>query len=144
MQDKVFFFFFFLEYAYSATEPEKQTIAQQCITDYEKNSWISTQVLNELNNVLYRKFSLSYDDILSVMLELEGYFQIATVSPETIRQALILGERYRYSYFDSLMLASALEQNCSILFSEDMQCGQLISGQLRIVNPFESIKAECE
>lgn len=137
MQDKVFLDTNILVYTYSSTEPEKQKAAQQCMTRYEKNSWISTQVLNELNNVLYRKFSLSYDDILSVMSEIESYFQITTVSPQTIRQALLIGERYRYSYFDSLILASALEQDCSILFSEDMQNGQLVLGRLSIVNPFD-------
>lgn len=138
MKDKVFIDTNILVYSYSSTEPEKQMLAQQCIANSVENSWISTQVLNELNNVLYRKFSLSYDAILSVMNELSGYFQITLVSPETIRQALILGERYQYSYFDNLMLASALEQGCNIIYSEDMQNKQQITGQLEIINPFKA------
>lgn len=53
----------------------------------------------------------------------------------------MLGERYGYSYFDSLMLASALEQGCSILYSEDMQHGQILEGGLRIIDPFAGLKA---
>jgi predicted nucleic acid-binding protein len=50
--------------------------------------------------------------------------------------ALNLAERYQYSYFDSLILASALEAGCQILYSEDLQDGQRIENQLTIVNPF--------
>lgn len=140
MKDKAFIDTNILVNSYSSTEPEKQMLAQQCIADSVENSWISTQVLNELNNVLYRKFSLPYDAILSVMNELSDYFQVALVSPETIRQALMLGERYQYSYFDNLMSASALEQGCNVIYSEDMQNGQQIIGQLEIINPFAGLK----
>ena len=102
MKDSVFLDTNILVYLYSSTEPDKQKLAQQCIEDTAGKNWISTQVLNELNNVLYRKFSLSYDDILSVMNELMDHFQITLVSTETIQQALILGSRYQYSYFDNL------------------------------------------
>jgi predicted nucleic acid-binding protein len=50
--------------------------------------------------------------------------------------ALNLAERYQYSYFDSLILASALEAGCQILYSEDLQDGQRIENQLMIINPF--------
>ncbi|MFZ1344751.1 hypothetical protein [Thiothrix eikelboomii] len=63
------------------------------------------------------------------------------MTSQTIEQALVLGERYGYSYFDSLMLASALEQGCSILYSEDMQHGQILEGGLRIIDPFAGLKA---
>lgn len=136
MKDKVFLDTNILIYSYSSTELEKQKLARQCINGSIEKAWISTQVLNELNNVLYRKFTLPYDKILLVMNELSEFFQITLVSPETIRQALILGDRYQYSYFDNLMLASALEQGCHIIYSEDMQHGQKILGQLKIINPF--------
>ncbi|APB35038.1 Putative nucleic-acid-binding protein, contains pilt domain [Gloeomargarita lithophora Alchichica-D10] len=43
--------------------------------------------------------------------------------------------RYGYSYWDSLIIATALQSNCNILYSEDMQHDQLIEGKLRIINP---------
>ncbi len=46
-------------------------------------------------------------------------------------------KRYRFSYWDSLIIASALENNCSILYSEDMQHSQVIEDNLKIINPFE-------
>jgi len=134
MQDKVFLDSNVLIYLYSEDEPEKANLALKCAQ--EPNVWISTQVLNEVSNVMYRKQKLAYAEILKVVQELQSNFQVTTVTTRTIEQALLLGERYRYSYFDCLMLASSLEQGCVRLYSEDMQHEQIIEGSLRIVNPF--------
>jgi len=50
--------------------------------------------------------------------------------------ALDLKEKYGYSFFDCLMLASALESGCDVILSEDMGDGQIIENTLKIVNPF--------
>lgn len=44
---------------------------------------------------------------------------------------------YVFSYWDSLVISSALESGCSILYSEDMQNGQVINKKLTIKNPFK-------
>jgi len=49
---------------------------------------------------------------------------------------LLIKEKYHYSWWDSLILTSALENNCKIVYSEDMQHGQIIENTLKIVNPF--------
>jgi predicted nucleic acid-binding protein len=54
----------------------------------------------------------------------------------TIESCLLLKEKYRYSWWDSLILASALESECALVYSEDMQDGQLIEDRLTIKNPF--------
>ncbi len=59
-----------------------------------------------------------------------------TLSLRTVSLAMDLAEKYRYTYFDSLILASALEANCESLYSEDLQHGQVIDQRLRIINPF--------
>lgn len=89
-----------------------------------------------MSNVLKRKFSLSYSQIRDAVQEVSKGFPIILVSVNTIEMALNLAERYQYSYFDSLILASALEAGCQILYSEDLQDGQRIENQLTIVNPF--------
>ncbi len=63
------------------------------------------------------------------------HFVILTASA-TITQALALAQKYRYSYYDSLILAAALSTGCETLGTEDMQHGQLIEGALTIRNPF--------
>ena len=134
MPAKVFIDTNVLVYLYSEDEPEKAQAALRCAQT--PDSWISTQVLNEISNVLRRKQKQSYPVILEVISELRANFNVSTVTAQTIEQALLLGDRYGYSYFDSLMLASALEQGCSVLYSEDMQHEQQIENSLQIVNPF--------
>jgi predicted nucleic acid-binding protein len=134
MLAKVFIDTDVLIYLYSEDEPEKAALAYQCAQT--QDAGISTQVLNEVCNVLFGKYQRTYPEILNVVHELQNSFQLTTVTTMTIEQALLLGERYGYSYFDSLMLASALELGCAIIFSEDMQHGQIIEASLRIVNPF--------
>lgn len=136
MPDKVFIDTNVLIYVYSQDEPGKQQQAISCIQQGE--AWISTQVLNETTNVLKRKFSLQYPEIRIVLEEFISRFQVALVSTTTIWSALTVAERYHYSYFDSLMIASALEVSCDYLYSEDLQHGQVIDGQLTILSPFES------
>ena len=100
-----------LIYVYSQDEPIKQQQAIACTQQEE--AWISTQVLNETINVLRRKFLIEFPKISDVVDELTQQLQIAIVSPKTIQNALILAQRYQYQYFDSLILASALEVGCN-------------------------------
>ena len=51
------------------------------------------------------------------------------------KDALLIKDRWKYSFYDSLIIAAALKANCTILYSEDLQHGQIID-DLKIVNPF--------
>ncbi|MBD1874848.1 PIN domain-containing protein [Nodosilinea sp. FACHB-131] len=137
MSDKVFLDTNIIIYGYSQDEPDKQQRARECSQTNE--SWISTQVLNETVNTLKRKFSLNYRQIGAVVDELSQQSQIAIVSLNTIHKALEIAQRYQYSYFDSLIVASALEVGCDRLYSEDLQDGQEIGNVLTIINPFRDI-----
>jgi predicted nucleic acid-binding protein len=53
-----------------------------------------------------------------------------------IYAAFDLHQRYKYSYYDSLIIAAAVNSQCHTLASEDLQDGQIIEGRLSIVNPF--------
>jgi predicted nucleic acid-binding protein len=63
---------------------------------------------------------------------------VATVTVETHDQALAIVERYGFSLYDSLLVAAALIADRRVLYSEDLQHGQLIERQLRVVNPFRA------
>ena len=121
-------------YLYSGDEPEKRAIALALIE--QNNSVVSTQVLSELANTLSRKFSLPYDVVAQAVAEVRDACTIVPVMPDTIAQALALAQKYRYSYYDSLILAAALSADCKTLATEDMQHGQIIEGLLTIRNPF--------
>ena len=121
-------------YLYSGDEPEKQAAALKLIE--QNNPIISTQVLSELANTLSRKFTLPFDVVAQAVAEVQEGCAVLPVMPETISQALALAKKYQYSYYDSLILASALSAGCSTLFTEDMHHGQVIENSMTIQNPF--------
>jgi predicted nucleic acid-binding protein len=97
---------------------------------------ISTQVINETCSVLMRKARFDEAQIREVV---EAFAEICTIvglTTDTLIQASTLRSRYNFSFWDGLIVASALEAKASILYSEDMQTGLVVEGQLTIVNPF--------
>jgi len=125
-------------YAYSEDEIEKANIANKIINEYQ--CFISTQVVNEVSNVFFKKFNLSSQEVLSVVEELERFLTIIQFDIDTIKYAYKIKDKYKFSYFDSLIIATALNHNCQILYTEDMQHNQIIEDKLKIINPFEDIK----
>lgn len=123
-----------LLYLYSEDEPEKRSRAYQLVKG--GGTWISTQVLSEMANVLHRKFDVAYPEIAIALLEMRAACAVHPVTPDTIALALRLAERYHYSYYDSLILAAALECGCSELASEDMQNNFVVDSRLTVRNPF--------
>jgi len=121
-------------YAYSRTEKDKQAKASSILTNYD--CLVSTQVLNEYCNVCIKKNFISISDIQKDINEILNNCGFYIVNEITINKALFVKNRYGFSYYDSLVVASALECECSILFSEDMQHGQIIENCLKIINPF--------
>jgi len=61
---------------------------------------------------------------------------VTSISTDSVQGAFKIKNQYLFSYWDSLILSSAMENGCTLLYSEDMQNGQLIDGELRVVNPF--------
>jgi predicted nucleic acid-binding protein len=138
MADKVFFDTNILLYCYSIDEKEKQEVALNLIDSCSENSKISIQVINELSNILFKKFKLSSGDIENTILEIDNYFEIVIFDIKTQIKALKIKEKYKFQFYDSLIIATALESNCTILYSEDMQHGFEIENALTIINPFKA------
>ncbi|HEV2917238.1 MAG TPA: PIN domain-containing protein [Candidatus Babeliales bacterium] len=126
-----------LIYAYSSDEISKKHIVDTII--YNGNAIISTQVINEFINVMRKKRKITFDKLTNVVQEFSSLFSIASINIQTIEQALKIAQKYNFSYFDSLMLSSALECSCSIIYTEDMHHEQIIENKLIIKNPFKSI-----
>ena len=120
-------------YAYSK-DVRKKIIAKSLLKQYPA---ISTQVINEVINVGTRKLKLSPDEIRALFELLKRSCDVKMIDCSTIDLALKTRKRYGYSYFDSLIIASALEHRYSILYSEDLQDGQVIEGTVTIRNPFK-------
>ena len=127
-----------LVYLYSNSEKEKQTIAKNIILESDIELLISTQVLGEFTNILYRKYNYSIDAIKEAITDFKENFSIITITIEIVEESLDLMARYKYSYWDSLIIAAAIKSNCSILYSKDCQHNQVLEKKLKIINPFKS------
>lgn len=134
MNDKDFFDTNTIIYLYSEDEPDKQSVAKALLK--KSQPIISTQVLGELANVLRKKFKCEYTEIATIIAQVRGISQVASITSDTIMNALTLADKYHYSYYDSLIIAVALAENCTTLYSEDLQHGQVIESTLTIQNPF--------
>jgi predicted nucleic acid-binding protein len=122
-------------YTYCNNSADKQQKSRQLFA--EKTVAISTQVLQETANTLHRKFKADFHTIQSLLEEcVRNVTGLHVNTHETVLKACSVAEVYRFSFYDSLIIASALEAGCQILYSEDMQHNQLIEGKLRIINPF--------
>ncbi len=61
---------------------------------------------------------------------------VAPVTAGTVRDAMAIGLRYGINHWDALIVAAAIDSGCDILYSEDMQHGQIFDDRLTVVNPF--------
>jgi len=122
---------------YLYSDNPKGTIVRSIVDEYFADIVISTQVLGEFFNVMVRKIGKQKEEAREMVMDLFRAFKVVEVRKSSLIKALEVSIRYKYSYWDSLIIASALEAGCSILYTEDMQNGQIIEGKLRIVNPFE-------
>ena len=124
-----------LIYLYSTDEPEKRNVAEKLFVQAEKTI-ISTQVLSEFVNVMYKKKKAPLETLLLVVRELSKNSRVAIIKTTIIEKAIGIASINNYTYFDSLIISSALENDCSLLFTEDMHNNHVIEGALHIKNPF--------
>lgn len=141
MTDKVFIDTNILVYAFlDADNPEshlKHTKAVELLQALTRTCQItlSTQVLSEYYSALL-KHKITDNDIQGGIHALIRAVAVSTISEDTVLASFQIKNRYKFSYWDSLIISSALENNCTLLYSEDLQNSQIIENTLTIKNPF--------
>lgn len=126
-------------YEVDKSSPEKSDIALRLVQQalLHNNGRISYQVVQEFLRVALTKFSKTMTrqeaiaylrDILEPMLEVESSLSL-------FEEALEIHARYKLSWYDSLIVAAAIEAKCDVLYTEDLQHGQRF-GELVVTNPF--------
>ena len=133
MKDDVFIDTNLWIYLYS--NMEKGNKIKELIDERYGNIIISTQILSEFFWTLTRKGFKSKKEAREIIIELSENFRVVPIKQNTVISAIDLHLIYGYSYWDSLVVASALENGCKTLFSEDLQSGQLIENKLKVTNP---------
>ena len=127
-------------YAFLSSEPLKQAKAVRLIEASlgSGHGCVSYQVLQEFANVARKKFAIrmaAADCKAFIDAAMQPMNRVAS-STELVHSALNLQDELRYSFYDSLVIAAALQAGAGTLYSEDLQHAQQVRGLLRIVNPF--------
>jgi len=126
-----------LVYLFDAGAPAKQRRAREILTQHTLagETLLSTQSMQEFYVVVTRKLAtpLDPDAAYQAVRELAVMPSVRVDIP-LILSAIQLSRSKRLSFWDGLIVQSALEGGASILYSEDMQDGQVFE-TLRIENP---------
>lgn len=125
-------------YASDAGNPRKQAVAADLLRTLwqDQSGCTSVQVLNELYVTLTRKLphALEPDVAWEIVHSLMAW-EPAPIDRALLSSAREIERRYRISWWDSLVVAAAQLQNCTVLLSEDLQAGMSF-GPVRVMNPF--------
>lgn len=145
VDQRVFFDTNIVVYCFDTLEPRKQTRAKDLLAHALNNQTgvVSYQVIQEFCNVATKakRLQLPQERILAyVNLVLQPMNQVGP-SPRLIESALKLRTEHSFSFYDSLVIASAQQAKCQVLYSEDMQHMQRV-GSLQVVNPFLMVANE--
>ena len=122
-----------LIYAFGSQNEVKKRISKSILSDCQA---VSIQTINETVFILQKKFNYSLFELSEIIQFFRNNFLIRDLNVSVLEKALYLLNTYKYSFWDSMMLASALINNCEVIYSEDMQHNQIIDSKLKIVNPF--------
>ncbi len=127
-------------YALDGQPPVKAAVARELIAKAvaEGSGVISYQVVQECLNAVTGKvrFALTPDELQNLLDNtLVPLCQVFPDAPGFFASGLHIRARYKFHFYDALIVAAALEAGCERLYTEDLQHGQTIGG-LRIENPF--------
>ena len=124
-------------YLFDETDPVKRQRAEILVRQSVVNETgcISYQVVQETLNVLTQRIRARSEDVAQLLDEILIPLWQIDPTPLLYRRSLSVQTRYRFSFYDSLIVAAALEAGCTRLYTEDLQHGQRI-GQLTVVDPF--------
>jgi predicted nucleic acid-binding protein len=120
-----------------SAETEKADRAEELL---EQSGVISVQMLNEFTVVGTRKLGLSFAEVREVLGTIRTVCDTQPLTVEHHDKATEIAERYGFSFYDSVIVASALLAGCRTLYSEDLQHRQVIDKRLTVINPFANRK----
>jgi predicted nucleic acid-binding protein len=126
-----------LIYLFDTDEPEKKSVAESIFQEHI-GIRLSTQVLQEFYVVVTRKLGrpMSPEDALTAVERFQTY-PIAVISDALVIKGIRRSIDSRISFWDALIVETALAEGASVLVTEDLQDGWQI-GSMRVWNPFKS------
>lgn len=123
-------------YANDSRDREKQQVAVELIEELMKKGLgvISTQVLQEYAAAAIKKLKQNEYVVLH-QLKLLGFLEVVDVIPALIMRSLEIYSAYKIDFWDSCIISAAEKAGCDVIYSEDLNAGQIYSG-IELSNPF--------
>jgi predicted nucleic acid-binding protein len=125
-------------YAYDTTDPVKQAKAQKLLANAVRlgDGAVSVQVFGEFfHTLVIRRKLMRVEEASAAIFALENGLEVAGITPQLVKDAIAIHERYQLRYWDSLIVATARRLGCKEIASEDMSDGQDYGGVV-VANPF--------
>ncbi len=125
-----------LVYANDPRDRTKHERANQLIHDLlrSRTGVVPAQVLHEFSAVALQKLRLA-PEVVDEQLRLFGALRVVPLDAALVRAAIELHRRNQINYWDAAILAAAERAGCDILYTEDLNHGQ-VYGTVRVNNPF--------
>lgn len=137
--NRVFFDTNVVVYRFDAENNNKSKVAERILRQHfnNKTGVVSTQVIQEFLNVSLRKFQHIYSPGQAIRIVEELLEPMCRHTPDFLyyKRALELYDQHSLSFYDALIVQAAIDTNCQVLYSEDLQHGQKF-GNLTVQNPF--------
>ena len=125
-----------LVYLFDGDAPGKQEVARRILTDRPEDLVLSIQVLGEFYVSVTRKLAepLAPESARNAVADLCA-LSVRPILPSLVLTAVQRSQTSQISYWDALIVESAIDAGAEVLLTEDLQHGQRF-GRLRVVNPF--------
>jgi len=89
---------------------------------------------------MIRKLNFVENQVIGFFESSYRRYKIVEITKDVFLTASNLRLKYQFSYYDSMIISAALQSECEVLSSEDMQHNQIIEKRLQIINPFVTEK----
>ena len=117
-------------------DARKRGLATEVIS--QNNVVISTQVINETCANLLKKASFPEASIRQLVAAFYEKYAVMDIERETLLVASDLRQKNKLSFWDSVIVASALRSDCDVLYSEDTQDSLGVESKLTVIDPFKA------
>ena len=122
-----------LLYALDDFDPSKQIISMGILAD---RPIFCSQSLSEFTNVCIRRWKFPKSQVAELLKTYMSECLYIPITEHMLLRSFDIMKKYNFQLFDSMIVSAALESECSVLYSEDMQHELLVDKQLKILNPF--------
>src|SRR5215831_11826976 len=126
-------------YAFIEGDDPHKTACAKALLEASHAIVVSTQVINEVCSNLLKKAQFSEQHVQQLIAAFYAKYNVVEFHTALLLKASALREQYAFSFWDSLIVASALHAEATVLYSEDMQDGLLVENRMRIINPFTQL-----